>query len=271
MRATVAVLSIAVLPLALAAQGNPPPRDWSFTLGAGALVLPRYAGSDEYRVFPMPIALVSYRDRVFLGPTSGGLGGGVGARLFRARHLSLTAEVGMMDGRPADRADPLAGTDDRDVLATLGAGLTYALGPVQASVSAAHGLNDESGWLGTARAGYSRPLNRRVMASVEVGATFADARQLRRDFGISGVEAARRQVMIDAGDPRLQPNDGRAFAPGGGVRDAGVSGSLMYFLSPRLALMGLGGMNRLSAEVAASPVVRRRQQAWGGLSLMWRR
>jgi outer membrane scaffolding protein for murein synthesis (MipA/OmpV family) len=109
------------------------------------------------------------------------------------------------------------------------------------------------------------------MASVEVGAAFADARQLRRDFGVSGAEAARRQTLIDAGDPRLRPNDGLSFTPGGGVRDGGASASLMYFLSPRLALIGLGGVNWLTDEVADSPLVRSREQAWGGLSLMWRR
>jgi outer membrane scaffolding protein for murein synthesis (MipA/OmpV family) len=44
----------------------------------------------------------------------------------------------------------------------------------------------------------------------------------------------------------------------------------MYILSPRWALLGFGGVDRLSDEAAASPLVRRREQVTGGIGLGYR-
>lgn len=265
------LIAMLALPLDVGAQGHQSASDWNISLGAGVIVAPRYIGSDELRTLPMPMMIVTYRNRLFLGPTSDGLGGGVGAHVIRTRRIGLTAELGIQDGRPAERSDALLGTDDRDPLGTFGAAFTGAAGPVRGTAAVAHGLNDGSGWMGTIRVAVTRGLSRRLFATVEGSAAFADARHLRRDFGISQTEAARRQTLIDRGDPRLGPNDGGVFRPGGGPWNVGASASVMYALSPRWAVLGMGGLRWLTDEVADSPVVRRPQQPWGGLSVMWRR
>lgn len=265
------LITMLAMPLDVEAQGDRSTSAWNISLGGGVIVAPRYVGSDEFRTLPMPMMIVTYRNRLFLGPTSDGLGGGLGAHVIRTRRIGLTAELGIQDGRPAERSDALLGTDDRDPLGTLGAAFTVAAGAVRGTVAAAHGLNDGSGWMGTARATVTRPLSRRLYATVEGSAAFADARQLRRDFGISQTEAARRQTLIDAGDRRLGPNDAGVFRPGGGPWNVGASASLMYAMSPRWAVLGMGGLRWLREEVADSPVVRRPRQPWGGLSVMWRR
>jgi outer membrane scaffolding protein for murein synthesis (MipA/OmpV family) len=182
MRSTV----IGVLALALCgeleAQGRPPSSGPAVTVGAVAVILPEYPGSDQYRVLPFPTAQVALGSHSsYLAPSTTGLGIALGAYALRTSRLSLAGEVGVQDSRPASRTDALAGTDDRDRVATVGASLGYRAGPAEARVGVSQGLNAGGGFLGSARFALTRPLGR-LIATAGVGATFADSRQMRRDF-----------------------------------------------------------------------------------------
>jgi len=161
------------------------------------------------------------------------------------------------------------GTDDRDRVATVGATLGYRAGSAEARVAVSRGLNDDAGFLGSARVAFTRPFGR-LVATAGVGATFADGRQMRREFGVSALEATRRQALIAAGDDRLDIDEGVAYRPDGGLRHVGASLSLMYPVSQRWSVIGFGGVDRLSNEAADSPLVRRREQFMGGLGLGYR-
>lgn len=253
-----------------AAQAPPSSAPWNFSAGVGAIVAPTHAGSDEVRVLPFPLVQVTYRDRAYLGPSASGLGAALGVRLVHTPRMGVAAEVGMMENRPADRADVLAGTTSRDVLGTVGMSFSYRVGPIESTLSATHGLNDGSGLLGRARLGVTHMLGQRLIASLDGSASFATARQMRREFGVTASESLRRIALIAAGDPRLRPDEGRAYSPDGGLTQIGTSLSLTYLLSQHFALFGFGGADRLSDEAAASPLVRERAQFSGGLGMMWR-
>lgn len=271
MRTTIIGLLTLTLAAELDAQEQPPPPSaWDVTLGAAAVVVPRYPGSDEYRVLPFPLTQVVYDNRVFLGPSAGGgAGGAVGVYAIRTPRLGVAAEVGIQDSRPASRADALAGTADRDVVATAGANVSYRTGMVEWSAGVTRGLNDGAGFLGTARVSISRRFAR-LIAGAGVGATLADARQMRRDFGVTELEASWRQALIANGDDRLEAEDGVAYRPGGGLHHVGASLSLTYLLSQRWSLVGFGGVDRLSDKASESPLVRRREQFSGGIGLGYR-
>jgi outer membrane scaffolding protein for murein synthesis (MipA/OmpV family) len=214
----------------------------------------------------MPLAQVTFRDRVFLGPSSTGVGGALGGYLVRAPRVRLVAELGVQDERPASRADALAGMDDRDVAATVGTTVTYRMGPMEGALGVARGLNDGAGLLGTGRLSVSRMLGPLVITA-GAGATLADARQMRREFGVTDGEAERRWSLIDAGDDRLQADEGGAYRPSGGLRQVEVSFMLGYMVSDRWSLLGFGGVARLGGEAEGSPLVRRREQFSVGIGL----
>jgi MipA family protein len=243
--------------------------DWDATVGVITLVVPKYPGSNRYWVLPIPMTQVTYRNRVYLGPSTSGVGAAVGGYAIRTPRLGLAAELGYMDSRPASRAAALTGMEDRDALVTAGASLSYRIGVLELSTSVAQGLNDGAGLLGTGRLSISRPLGR-LMLTASGAATFADAKQMRREFGLNQIEATRRQALIDAGDERLSEDDGRVYRPDGGLRHLGASLSLAYILSQHWSLLGFGGVDRLSDEAAASPLVRRREQYSGGIGLGYR-
>jgi outer membrane scaffolding protein for murein synthesis (MipA/OmpV family) len=253
----------------LAAQDSLATPGWDVTVGAVGLLTPAYPGSDHYRVLPLPMSQVTLDNRVFLGPSTSGLGLALGAYAIRGRTVDVVTELGLQDERPASRADALAGMRDRDVVVSAGGSILLHEGPIQVVFGVARGLNDGAGILGTSRITVSRSLGR-LQSSVSAGATYADARQMRREFGVTGIEAGRRQALIEAGDDRLGPGDGVEYQPDGGLRHLGVSLSLMYPLSAQWSLLGFAGVDRLSKELDASPVVRRREQYSTGIGLGYR-
>jgi MipA family protein len=278
MRARSAIVLALALPVGLVAQepAAGPAQDsqftapeWNVNVGAMAFTYPRYPGSDEYRVVPFPLVNASYHERVYLGPSSTGVGFALGAYPIQSSHVRLAVEVGGQDSRPASRADALAGMEDRDAVATAGASLSYRSGAFEGIVAVSQGVNDGAGLIQTTRVVYSRPLGKVVLVAA-AGAALANGRQMRREFGITDSEAARRQALIDAGDAGLEPDDGRAYRPDGGLRHLGAGITLVYPVSFRWSLVGLAGMEWLGDEAAESPLVQRREQFAGGLGVGYR-
>lgn len=254
----------------ISAQMPQAPPNWEVSLGAGVLATPSYPGAEEHRIIPFPLTQVSYRGRVYLGPSSTGTGFGLGAYAIRTARFGVAAEVGFLNDRPASRADALAGMDDRDVVATASMSMSYRLSGFQGVLSVTQGLNDGAGLLGAASLSYGLRIGSRVNATAGVGATFANARQMLWDFGVTGAEATRRQALIAAGDDRLEADEGGHYRPEAGLRQVGASLSLMYAVSSHWAVLGFGGLDWLSDEAAASPLVRRREQISGGIGLGYR-
>ena len=243
--------------------------DWNVSVGAMAFTYPRYPGSDEYRVVPFPLVNASFRDRVYLGPSSTGIGFALGAYPIHGPHVRLAVELGGQDSRPASRADALAGMEDRDAVASAGVSLSYRTGAFEGIVAVSQGVNDGAGLIQTTRVVYSRSLGK-VLLMAAAGAALANGRQMRREFGITEEEAARRQALIASGTAGLQPDDGRAYRPDGGLRHLGAGISLIYPVSLRWSLIGLAGMEWLADEAAKSPLVRRREQFAGGVGVGYR-
>lgn len=261
-----AIVTLSILSAQAVAQEAYRRPAWQVTVGAMGIASPRYPGSDEWRLLGFPMLQVTFRGRFFLGPTPGGPGFGFGARLLQTGGLGLAADVGISDSRPASRDAALTGMDDRDVLATVSASLIYRTEPIELALRVARGVNDGGGLLATTSVSLSQRFGRLAVA-VGAGVTLADARQMRRDFGITPVEAARRQVLIDAGDPRLDPGDATEYQPGAGLRQFGGSLSVRYAMSQRWSLFGFGGVDWLSDRATESALVRRRAQASMGLGI----
>lgn len=140
MRIRFVTLLVALLAASDLAARGAPPNPTCVSIGGGAMFLAKYPGSDEVRLFPFPMTRVSYRNRVFLGPSTTGTGLGLGAYAIRTPRVGLAAEVGFLDRRPASRAHALAGMDDRDVVATGGVSLSYALSAFESVLSVTQGV-----------------------------------------------------------------------------------------------------------------------------------
>ena len=64
--------------------------DWQFKLGAGAGYAPKYEGSDNYGVIPLPVISADYRDGLFFVSFKDG----IGSYPIRGEHFKLGAALG---------------------------------------------------------------------------------------------------------------------------------------------------------------------------------
>lgn len=270
-RSLIAATLLGCTPELLSAQDQAPrPKAWDVTVGAITLIMPEYAGADEYRVLPIPVAKISYRERVYLGPSATGLGFGAGVNLIRAGSFTVSGEVTVLDSRSADRADALAGMNDQELAIGAGIGVTWRQGDWSIGVGGAHGLNDGASLIGTASLGYTRMFGRTLLLTPSANLTAANAKQMRREFGVTSREATRRQQLIDNGDDRLEADEGAPYRPGAGLRSIGPSLTAIVLLSPKWSLIGFGGADFLLKEAKESPLVRRTTSLSGGFGIGYR-
>jgi outer membrane scaffolding protein for murein synthesis (MipA/OmpV family) len=195
---------------------------------------------------------------------------GLGINLIRSRKVFLTAGVSGNNSRPEDRADALAGMEDRRLGFSATSGLTYRLGPVQAGLSVSQGLRDHAGLSGRGSIGVTLPVTHRLFLDLSGNLSLANRDAMIYDFGVSPAEAQHRGELIASGDPKLRPGDDRAYRPAGGLKEIGGSASLMLILSSRWSLLGGAMVSRLSDAAARSSLVRRRTGWSGGLGFMVR-
>jgi outer membrane protein len=237
--------------------------------GVAVVALPRYAGSDEYRVRPVPIGQLEYKGRVYVGGSQTTLGPALGAYVVRTPSLTWDVSVSGAESRPESRGDALAGMGKRSGASFVTTGLAYRLGVVTATAGGALGLGKDEGSFGTLGLGTELPVAPRWVAGVSTGVTFADARSMAFDFGVTREQSAARRTLLAAGDPRLRGIDVAAYAPGAGLKDVRGGVSLAYLLTPRSRVVLFAQGSRLSDEAARSPLVRARTGAMTGAAIGW--
>jgi MipA family protein len=242
---------------------------WSGVVGVGVATMPRYAGSDESRVRPMPVLQLEYKGRVFLGGSQSGVGGGLGAYVVRGESFVWQVSVDGSEARPESRGDALAGMGKRSGATFGSTAVSYRLGFVSANAGVSVGLGDDQGSYGTLGVGARRQLASRWVGELSTGATIADDKHMRYEFGITSEQSATRRGLIAAGDPRLKGADGRAYSPGSGLKEMHASASLAYATTARTRVIAFARGSRLSDEAGRSPLVRERNGVTSGVAMAY--
>lgn len=265
---TLAATIATATPLHAQHPGAPELRAVSGAVGIGLIAFPKYTGSDEYRVLPVPIVQLEYRGRYFLGSQTD-IGGAVGAYIVRSP--SFTWQVGLDGGqsRPESRGDALAGMGRRSASAFGTTGVSYRVGFLAASAGVSLGLGADDGSYGSLSLSTQRRLGARWEGRLATGANFADRRNMAFEFGVTEDQATRRRALIAAGDPRLHGVEGGSYTPAAGLKDARVMGMLSYAMTPRTRAMLFARATHLSDEAARSPLVRERDGVASGVMLAY--
>ena len=254
--------------IATAQQGNQP-KNWSSSIGIGTVAMPTYTGSNRYRVRPVPLLQLEFKERVYVGSSTGGVGGGMGVYLIRGSSLTWSTELSTAGKRRESFGDGLAGMGTRNAGTFVGNNVSYRAGMFTAAANVAIGLGKDEGSTGSVVLDSKHVFGRRWIASVSSGATFADKDNMAFDFGISSRQAGRRQALIAAGDSRLSAGDGSIYAPKGGLKQAQVGTSLGFLITNRATAMAFGSGTRLGREAAASPLTRKRNGVTAGLGIVY--
>jgi outer membrane protein len=245
-------LTLASLPTALCMQrasAEPPPDDWRFEAGVGAVSRPRFPGSDRQRYQALPLFSVSY-GRFFLGDAPGSATtGGLGVNLVQDPHWRLGAAVSGDFTTPRKQSDDprLHGLGDisRTARASLFAAYTLDWASLRTHVSSDIGGKGEGTLVGLELEGRYHPIERLTL-SAGPGLTWASGPYMRTFFGIDASQSAA------SGLPR--------FEPGAGLEALRFALGANYRLATAWNLGAHASLARLRGHAADSPITEARSQ-----------
>ncbi|HEX6051351.1 MAG TPA: MipA/OmpV family protein [Gemmatimonadaceae bacterium] len=233
--------------------------NWHGAVGAVAGSLESYYGTDARRTLGAPLIGIAYKDRLLFGTTtSGGLGGGLE---FVLRRGTVGASLGVtgVEPRPEERADGLAGMDDRSGALFGTVGLVVRGGPAEATATTAVGLRQDAGVAQTLGLEVGKPILPRLTASIGGVVTFADRKNIMFDFGVTEEQAARRRELIAGGDGRLRASDTTAYSPKAGVKEVRGTLQMTYALHGSWQAIAFVSVGQLPDRVSESPLARKRR------------
>lgn len=227
----------AVFPLlfATAAHAEAAPAKLDIEVGAAALAVPRYPGSDALRTLALPDVSITLGRTLFASFATG-----IGARLVDHGGFSLGVLARPDLGRRAgDVARALPGLSRISAAPELGGfaewSLTKSLA-LRGEVRKAIGGHD--GTVGDLSLTWAHPVGSRVVLIVAPSLRLADARFMRAYFAVP---------------------TGLALAPwhaGAGLERVGAMGTALVKVAPRVGLAVSLCYDRLTGDAADSPVAR---------------
>ncbi|NTG18756.1 MipA/OmpV family protein [Agrobacterium rhizogenes] len=92
--------------------------DWKVTIGAGAIYMPEYEGSDKFVANPYPIILAQFGERITVD-------------LYERDGFRVGVTGGYEPGRKEDDSDYLRGLGDIDAGGVIGGIISYERGPFE--------------------------------------------------------------------------------------------------------------------------------------------
>ncbi|MBO6549517.1 MAG: MipA/OmpV family protein [Rhizobiales bacterium] len=239
----------------------------SVQVGGGALIKPKYEGSDEYDVYGFPIIIPDFSgDSQFsFFKKYVEINGADDVRFKLLNQGGFTAGplAGYTFGREEDDGDKLAGLGDVDEGLIVGGFVAYSF-DVDASKftlsSSYHQqvTGDEDGYLLRFSAGVERPLNERLKIKAKVGTTYADDEYFQTNFGVTSQQSLNSRANL------------AAFDADAGFKDVFVSLGTDLQLSESWKLIANVKYSRLLGDAEDSPVIETEDQFTGLIGLTYK-
>jgi outer membrane scaffolding protein for murein synthesis (MipA/OmpV family) len=224
--------------------------DWEVMIGAGVMYQPKYEGSDEMEITPLPFVSATFFDRLTIDPT------GVELKAFEKGPVQFDVKVGYDFGRAEDDSDDLRGMGDVDGGVTVGGKATFSYGPADFFVSVDKTIGGSDGLLGTVGVELMQPVNEKLLLGAGASATFADKNYMESYFGVTAAQAARSGY--------------KAYKPGSGVKSIDLAVSATYMFNENWMVRAEQGVGFLVGDAADSPLVKRKVQPKSMLVLGYR-
>jgi outer membrane protein len=220
----------------------------NISLGVGPAVTPRFEGSREYQIRPVPVFSLRYRD--VLRVTNNDID-------FTAFDKALGEDGGKLElgptlnfdfGRSENDSRKLRGLGDVGFSTEVGGYVGYAFGPTALRLEVGQDIaGGHKGALAEFSATTTLFRSDRFGVGASAGVTWASAKYLNSFFGVTATQAAA------AGLPQ--------FHAGSTLKNANISLNANYALTPHWALLATLAYERLLGDAAASPLVRLRGAA----------
>ena len=218
--------------------------EWKVVLGGGAMIAPKFEGSDEFDVTPVPFVTATFGERVKVDPR------GVSVNLYSIDGLSFSGQLGYDLGRKEDDSDHLKGLGDIDAGAVIGARVAYELGPVEFYTSINRTIGGSDGLEAKFGADVSFRYER-FLFTTGVSGTWADANYMEAYFGVTPKQSANSGLPV--------------YNIGAGFKRFDLEASVTYMATENWLIRGQAGLGYLVGDAADSPIVQSEVQPFGML------
>ena len=224
--------------------------NWHVVLGGGAIIVPKYEGSDEFKVMPVPFVTATFLDVVTINPS------GASVAVYEQGPFELSARLGYEMGRKEDDADRRRGLGDIDMGAKVGVKAAVKFGPAEIFAQVDKTIGGSDGLQGEVGIEVSRPLTESLIVGASASAVFADENYMQAYFGVTPEQSARSGLA--------------RYDAGAGLKRADFSISATYMLDANWMVRGEAGVGILLGDAADSPIVVDKVQPSGMLLVGYR-
>jgi len=245
-----------------------PEEERSITIGGAGIVKPKYEGSDEHEVIPIPIIIPKFVDAPNEDPSTfkqfrkrvnfRGLDD-IRLRVLGGERLQIGTVTGYITKRDQDDGPLLRGLGDIDGGLVLGAYSGFTLGAFEFDAAILEKVTgDDSGYELRFGVETTQQLTDRTRIVARVGTTFASQDYMQTYFGVTAAQAQASKVGLPA------------YYTDAGIKDVYLELGSTVDLSERWLLKAGGRYGRLLGEAADSPLVETENQFSGVLGLGYR-
>jgi len=210
--------------------------DWNVMVGAGVMYAPKFEGSNEFELVPVPLISATLGDRGSIDPD------GLHVDVFDSNGFKVGVKGGYEfgGGRKESDSSHLRGLGNIDAGAVVGTHLSYETGPVEFYASVDKTISGSEGLLGQVGANVSHNYNRFIL-SAGASATFADDKHMKSYFGVTAAQSARSGL--------------RQHQAGAGLKRFDVEASVTYMATDNWVVRGEAGVGFLTGDAKSSPIV----------------
>jgi outer membrane scaffolding protein for murein synthesis (MipA/OmpV family) len=223
--------------------------DWHVTIGAGAIYMPEYEGSDKFDVKPFPMFSARFGERVLVETT------GVTIDLIKWEGFKIAARGGYELGRKEDDSDYLRGLGDIDAGGVVGGIVSYEAGPFEVYASLNKTIGGSDGLLGTFGARASHRYDSFIFTA-DVSGTWADDKYMEAYFGVTSAQSLSSGLA--------------QYDAGAGVKRVDAKLAVTYMLTDNWLVTGAVGAGLLMGDAKDSPIVKDDVQPFGMIGIAYK-
>jgi len=232
------MMALALLPKLVAAEEKTVP-GWSVSLGAGAVLSPKFQGAKSTNVTPIPSIDVKYSNIFFVSQSQG-----IGFNVLRLGGLTVGPLASFDLGRSvSDQRAALHGLHNVPLTIDLGGFARYEFGPyATAQVRLLQGIDGHKGAVAKASFDLNAPplLNTRLFLSAGPQFAYENRDYAHAFFGITHADSLKSGY--------------KAFSPQN-AETAGFGASATYRVTEKITTTAFGDYGRLMGDAAKSPLV----------------
>ncbi|MGB6910410.1 MAG: MipA/OmpV family protein [Methyloceanibacter sp.] len=237
-------------------------------VGAAAVIKPKYEGSNEHEVIPIPVIIprfvskpedeTSAYSQVRKRLAFRGLDD-IRIRVLGGDRFQVGAVTGWITKRDQDDGNLLKGMGDIDGGLVAGAYSAFRLGMFSFDAAYLEKLTgDSAGPQYRFGVETTQQITDRASVGIRVGTTFASAEYMQTYFGVTQAQSSSSRAGLPV------------YKTDGGIKDVFIAIGGTYDISDRWVFKGGARYGRLLDEAADSPVVQTADQVSGTVGLAYR-